>query len=126
LATIKLATKTEQRVTIKLFVKLKKIMTENFSFLRVTYEKDAISRARLFEWYQRFTEGRGYVEDYERPGRPVTIETDENVGKVRTLVRTVHLYISHQNYSRGVESGRRDAETNLNAEKCARKWFQRI
>jgi hypothetical protein len=25
-----------------------------------------------------------------------------------------------------VESGRRDAETNLNAEKCARKWFQRI
>jgi orotate phosphoribosyltransferase-like protein len=27
------------------------------------------------------------VEDDERPGHPVTMETDENVGKVRTLVR---------------------------------------
>jgi DNA-directed RNA polymerase sigma subunit (sigma70/sigma32) len=27
------------------------------------------------------------VEDDERPGRPVTMKLDENVGKVRTLVR---------------------------------------
>jgi orotate phosphoribosyltransferase-like protein len=27
------------------------------------------------------------VEDDERPGRPVTMKTDENVDKVRTLVR---------------------------------------
>jgi hypothetical protein len=34
----------------------------------------------------RFLGGREHVED-ERPGRPVTMKTDENVDKVRTLVR---------------------------------------
>jgi histone-lysine N-methyltransferase SETMAR len=36
---------------------------------------------------ERFLGGREDVEDDERPGRPVTMKTDENVDKVRTLVR---------------------------------------
>jgi hypothetical protein len=35
----------------------------------------------------RFSEGRGDVED-KRSGSPVTMKTDENVEKVRTIVRT--------------------------------------
>jgi hypothetical protein len=35
-----------------------------------------------------FQEGRGVVEDFERLGRPVTVKTGENMGKVRTYVRT--------------------------------------
>jgi hypothetical protein len=68
-----LATKTEQRLDIKSLVKRKK----TFNFLDVTYVKAAISRGRVFEWYQRFSEQRGYLDDYEWPDRPLTIETEK-------------------------------------------------
>jgi hypothetical protein len=35
-----------------------------------------------------FSEGREDVEDDKRPGRPVTMKTDENMEKVRTVERT--------------------------------------
>lgn len=91
-----LATKSEQRLDIKFLVKLKNIATETFNFLHVTYVKDAISRGRVFEWYQRFSERRGYVDDYEWPGRSLTIETDKKVGKVRTLLKN-RSSVWHQN-----------------------------
>jgi hypothetical protein len=52
--------------------------------LREVYGEDTLSQARVFEWHRRFLGGR---EDDKRPGRPVTMKTDENVEKVRTLVR---------------------------------------
>jgi hypothetical protein len=55
--------------------------------LREVYGEDTPSRAHVFEWYRRFLVGREDVEDDERPGRPVTMKTDKNVDKVRTLVR---------------------------------------
>ena len=58
-------------------MKLKKTATETFNFLHVTFVKDSISRGRVFEWYQRFAERRGYVDGYKRPGRPLTTETDK-------------------------------------------------
>jgi hypothetical protein len=42
------------------------------------------------EWHRRFLGGREDVEDEELPGRPVTMKHDENVDKVRTLVRNDH------------------------------------
>jgi hypothetical protein len=51
------------------------------------YGADTLSRERVFEWHRRFLGGREDVEDDEQPGRPVTMKTDENVDKVRTLVR---------------------------------------
>ena len=56
--------KIEQRVNIKFLVKLKK------------------SRARMFEWHKRFSEGRESVKDNESPGRPRTTVTDDNIEKV--------------------------------------------
>jgi hypothetical protein len=41
----------------------------------------------VFEWCKRFSEGREAVED-ERRGGQITVKTDENVEKERTLVRT--------------------------------------
>lgn len=38
-----------------------------------------MSKARIYEWYKRFQDGRENVEDDERPGRPSTLTTDENV-----------------------------------------------
>jgi len=78
-----------------------KTVTETSNFLHVTYVKDAIPRGRVFEWYQRFSERRGYVDGYELPGRPLTIETDKRMGKVRTLVKN-RSSVRHLIYSRGV------------------------
>ena len=62
-------------------MKLKKTVTETSNFLHVTYVKDSIPRSRVFEWYQRFSERRGYVDGYKWPGRPLMIETDKKIGK---------------------------------------------
>jgi hypothetical protein len=69
------------------------------------------------------------VEDDKRPGRPVTMETDGNVEKVRTLVRTDRR-LDIRFDSGGVEYGQRNDEkiltTILNMKDCGRKWSQRI
>jgi hypothetical protein len=80
-------TKIEQRTNIKFLAKLKKAVTKMCLLLREVYGEDTLSRARVFEWHRRFLGGREDVEDDERPGCPVTVKTDENVDKVRTLVR---------------------------------------
>ena len=55
----------EQRVKIKFLVKLKKTPTETFVVLREVYGKDALSRAHVFAWHKRFSEGIEDVEDEE-------------------------------------------------------------
>jgi len=48
---------------------------------------NAMSRARVFVWDKRFSEGREEVEDDERPGRSVTSRTEGNVQKINEIVR---------------------------------------
>ena len=50
------------------------------------YGESAMSKTSVYEWYKRFQDGREDVEDDERPGRPSTSTTDENVGKVKEMV----------------------------------------
>jgi hypothetical protein len=76
-----------------------------FQLLREVNGEDTLSRARVFEWHRRFLGGREDVEDDERPGRPVTMKTGENVDRMRTLVR---------NDSRRIECGQRNRKTNFN------------
>jgi predicted transcriptional regulator len=80
-------TKIEQHTNIKFLAKLKKTDTKTYQLLREVYGEDTLSRARVFEWHRRLLGGREDVEDDERLGRPVTMKTDENVDRVRTLVR---------------------------------------
>lgn len=49
--------------------------------LTKTYGESAMSKARIYEWYKRFQDGRENVEDDERPERPSTSTTDKNVKK---------------------------------------------
>lgn len=79
--------KVEQRINLKFLVKLKKSPTECFQILKEVFGDNAMSRARVFEWHKRFYEGREEVEDDERPGRPVTVRSEENVQKVCEIVR---------------------------------------
>jgi hypothetical protein len=71
-------TKIEQRTDIKFLAKLNKTATETYQLLREFYAQDTLSRARVFERHRRFLGGREDVKDDERPGRSVTMKTDEN------------------------------------------------
>ncbi|CAB3251407.1 unnamed protein product [Arctia plantaginis] len=54
--------------------------------LTKAYGESAMSKVRIYEWYKRFQDGHENVEDDERPGRPSTSTTDENVKKVKEMV----------------------------------------
>jgi hypothetical protein len=58
-------------------VKLKKTATETFNLLREACGESSLSRVRVFEPHKRCSGGSEDVEDDDRPGRPVTMETDE-------------------------------------------------
>ena len=55
--------------------------------LKEAYSKNSLSRARVFEWYKRFSEGRESTEDDQRPGRPVSVSTPQTVTKINEIVR---------------------------------------
>ena len=45
-----------------------------------------MSQPRVYEWYNRFREGRDDVEDDARPGRLSTSITSKKVEKIKTIV----------------------------------------
>jgi hypothetical protein len=47
-----------EAVNIKFLVKLKKTATETFDLLCEVYGENTLSRARVFQWHNRFSEGR--------------------------------------------------------------------
>jgi len=76
-----------ERVNIKFLVKLKKSVTETFQLLTEAYGEDCMSRARVFEWHKRLLEGRESVKDDDHPGHPHTGVTNDNIEKVRDVIR---------------------------------------
>ena len=78
----------EQRIVVKFHMKLGKAVTETYLLLKEVYGNECLSRARVFEWFKRFQDGREDVEDDARPGRPSTSKTDKNIEKIGNLVRS--------------------------------------
>ena len=56
--------------------------------LQRAYGKHSPSRAQVFKWHKSFLEGREQVKDEPLAGRLSTSKTDDNVEKVRSLVRS--------------------------------------
>ena len=56
--------------------------------LRRAYGEHALTRTQVFRWHKAFLDGRESVEDEPRCGRSCTSKTDENVTKVRDLMRS--------------------------------------
>jgi len=81
--------KHEQRINVKFLVKLKKTPTECYKLLKEAYGENSLSRARVFEWYKRFSEGRESTEDDQRPGRPVSVSTPQTVTKINEMTEWV-------------------------------------
>ena len=82
-----LSANVEQRVNIKFLIKLGKSATETYNLLTEVYGDQCLSRTQVFEWFKKFTEGREYVGDDPKSGRPSTTKTQENVEKVARIVR---------------------------------------
>jgi hypothetical protein len=65
-----LSVKVEQRANVKFLTKLGKSATEMYNLLMEVYGDDCLSHTQVFEWFKRFKEGRGEIEDDPRPDRP--------------------------------------------------------
>src|SRR6476469_851418 len=78
----------EQWIIVKFHMKLEKSATETFLLLKEVYGNECLSRARVFEWFKRFQDGREDVEDDSRTVRPSTSKTDEIIEKVGNLIQS--------------------------------------
>ena len=76
----------EQRFAVKFCVKLGKSTTETFAMLNTAYGDVATKRATCFRWHKRFKNGRLFVEDDERSGRPSTSTDDPHIDEINILV----------------------------------------
>ena len=56
--------------------------------LTKNYGEHAVSRVQVFRWHKAFLDGCESVEDEPCSGRPCTSKTDENVTKVRAVMRS--------------------------------------
>ena len=81
-------TRMEQQINLKFLVKLGKNPTECFKLLKEVYGKDVMSRPRVFEWHKHFKSGCEEVKNDPKSGRPSTTKTDENIKRVKQLVRS--------------------------------------
>jgi len=78
----------DQRCPIKFCVKLGESTTVTYEKLQRAYGGHSLSRAQVFRWHKSCLEGWEQVEDEPRAGRPSTSKTDDNVERVRSLVRS--------------------------------------
>ena len=89
--------------------------------LKKAYEKDTMKKTAVYEWHKRFREGRTNIKDDPRTRRPSSSTADENVERVREIVRadrriTVDSIASELGISHGsVHSILHD---DLNIQKC--------
>jgi len=118
-----------ERVNTKFLVKLKKSATETFQLLTEAYGEDCMPRARVLEWHKRFLEGRESLKDDDRPGRPRTAITDDNIEKVRVVIRKdrrlgVRAVAEEVNLDR--ESVRRILREELNVRKVCAKMVPKL
>ena len=80
--------KFDECCAIKFCVKLGESATVTYEKLQRAYGEHSLSRAQVFRWHKSFLEGREQVEDEPRAGRNSTSKTDDNVERVRSLVRS--------------------------------------
>ena len=81
-------TKSRAALRDQILCEINENATKTHEKLRRAYEEHAVSGTQIFRWHKAFLDDRESVEDEPRFGRPCTSKTDENVTKVRDLVRS--------------------------------------
>ncbi|GFV96557.1 protein GVQW3 [Trichonephila clavipes] len=79
---------TDQRICIKFCFKLGKTGIEIYEMMKTAFGEEAMSRARVFEWIQRFKEGRQSVNSDLRSGRPITSRNEDTIAQVKAVVHS--------------------------------------
>ena len=80
----------EERYAIKLCFKLEKNATETYGMLQTAFGSSFMKRASVFEWHNRFKEGRESVRDDERCGKSKEVNRPQLIGQ-RVRVRVTML-----------------------------------
>ena len=71
---------------IKFCFKLGKNATETYGMLQTAFRPSCINRASVFEWHNRFKEGRESVRDDERCVRSKEVRTPEFIGQIKNFM----------------------------------------
>jgi hypothetical protein len=66
------------------------------------YGDNAMKKTAVYKWVKCFSEKRECVTDEERSGRPATSRTEENIAKVRQIVRAVRSIAEQVNIDREI------------------------
>ena len=69
-------------------MKIGKSVTETSEMLKIAFGEEAMCSTQTYEWWKRFKEGRTSIDNDPRSGRPLTSKTDDNVEKVREVIRS--------------------------------------
>jgi len=109
--------------------KKKKSAKEAHEMLTLVYGDAAVTMKTVYKWFERFRSGRESVEDEERSGRPSTSKTQENVERVREMIRsnrrlTVREISEDLNISYG--SVQNILTTDLNMRRVSAKFVPRV
>ncbi|GFU45431.1 hypothetical protein TNCV_3625591 [Trichonephila clavipes] len=67
---------------------LSKAGTETYEMTKTAFGDEAMSRARVFEWFRPFKEGRQSVNSGPRSGRPSTSRNEDKIAQVKAVVRS--------------------------------------
>jgi transposase len=89
----------EQRVNMKCCFRLGKSATETHEMLVEVYGDADVTRKTVYKWFERFRSGSESIDDEDRPGRPSTSCTDENISKMNEMIK-VKQKINHSSNSR--------------------------
>jgi len=76
----------EEHVNLKFCLKLRKSATETHNLLKKVYGDECLSRTQVFEWFEKFKEGREEIGDDQCSSHPSTSKTDANIEKVGEIV----------------------------------------
>jgi len=119
----------EQRVCIKVCVRLGKMGSETFEMLKQAFGDSCMSHSRTFEWFGRFKNGRTSTANDDRSGRPSTATTPSKVEDVRAAVsqdrrRTIHDLCAEVGIGYG--SCQRILTEQLNMHRIAAKFVPRV
>ncbi|KAJ8943622.1 hypothetical protein NQ318_016600 [Aromia moschata] len=85
----------EQRMAIKFCVKLE-TAAETIPMLKKAFGVDCLSDRQIFRWHKAFAEDREDVNNDNRAGRPLTSSSVDNVKRVRDLLNTDQITLSHE------------------------------
>ena len=76
----------EEQYAIKFCFKLGKNARETYGMLQTAFQPSCMNQASVFEWHERFKEGRESVRDDERCGRSKEVRTLELIGQIKNFM----------------------------------------